>query len=241
MGMTEARLRALYQHALAARGGGDATRERCPSPEAMLALVRREGPEEERLATLDHVMSCDACRRELDLLRAIEAAGAETMRTSGAATASEARPRDRPAAAPASVIPWKRVVVPLALAASLLLAVGVGVRERFGRPDMPPPDVARGESGEVRLLAPAAGASVAAGAPVTFAWRPDPLARRYVLEVLDAGGRAVLADTTADTTVTLRDASRLTSGAGYRWWVRALGAGGAQRASAVRALSVRSQ
>ena len=49
----------------------------CPAPEALLALVRREGPEETRLATLDHVMSCADCRSEFDLLRSIELAGAE--------------------------------------------------------------------------------------------------------------------------------------------------------------------
>jgi hypothetical protein len=233
--MTDARLRELYQHALATRDGG---RERCASPEAMLALARREGTEEERLATLDHVMSCDACRRELDLLRAIEMAGARTTGAPGAAHS-----RDRPAAA--VVVPWKRVV-PLALAASLLLAVGVGVRDRFGARDRGP-DVVRGAGddggGELTLLAPAAGASVAAGAPVVFAWRPDPDARRYVVEVLDADGRAVVSDTTADTTFALRDpSSRLTAGAEYRWWVRTVGAtAGAQRASAARPLAVRGQ
>jgi len=242
--MTEARLRELYQHALATRGPaapGGAGRERCPSPEAMLALVRREGAEEERLATLDHVMSCDACRRELDLLRAIEMAGAGGA---GGVGAGAAHSRDRPAA---TVVPWKRVV-PLALAASLLLAVGVGVgigvRDRFSAGDRGP-DVVRGgggEGGDLTLLAPAAGASVAAGAPLTFAWRPDPDARRYVVEVLDANDRAVVSDTTADTTLTLPDASRLAAGAEYRWWVRtAGGAGASQRASAVRPLAVRSQ
>jgi hypothetical protein len=187
-------------------------------------------------------MSCDACRRELDLLRAIEVAGAQTTGAQAATGAvGAAHSRDRPAAI---VVPWKRVV-PLALAASLLLAVGVGVRDRFGARDRGP-DVVRGAGddggGELTLLAPAAGASVAAGAPVVFAWRPDPDARRYVVEVLDADGRAVVSDTTADTTVALRDAaSRLTAGAEYRWWVRTVGGvAGAQRASAVRPLAVRS-
>ena len=220
--MTETGLRELYQQALAARGGGD--RQRCPTPEAILALVRREGPEEERLATLDHVMACDACRREFDLLRSIEVAGEE---------AAGARPPAR------GRLPFSwRHTIPYALAASLLVAIGLGVRDRGRVPDGG--EIARGGSEGVTLLAPAA-TGVAAGAPLVFAWRPDPGARRYLLEVLDADGRAVVSESTSDTTFTLRDASRLAPDRDYRWWVRAVGDGGARRASPVRPLRLRSR
>jgi hypothetical protein len=99
--MTDERLRELYRQALARSDGGG--RERCVAPEAMLALLRREGPEEQRLQTLDHVMACGACRREMDLLRSIEQAGAETQQ------AAVVRPLRRPAL---------KMLVPLALAAS---------------------------------------------------------------------------------------------------------------------------
>jgi hypothetical protein len=70
--VTEAQLKEAYQAHLA-RSRRD--RASCPPPEAIQALVRREGDEADRLATLDHVMSCGECRTELDLLRTVEEAG----------------------------------------------------------------------------------------------------------------------------------------------------------------------
>lgn len=215
--MTDARLEELYRLSLASRDGGD--REGCVSPEAILALVRREGPEAGRAATLDHVMSCEACRREFDLLRSIELAGAEA----GGVPAMR-RPAGRA---------WRRVA-PLAVAAALLVAVGLGVRDR-GRA---PVDVVRGTSDGVALLAP--DSEVAVAAPIVFAWRPDPGAGSYRLEVM-AGGRVVVSETTTDTTFTLRDVSRLAPGSAYRWWVRAVAPGGAQRGSELRSLRLRSR
>ena len=217
--MTDARLRELYELALAERGGGD--RQRCVSPEAMLALVRREGSEAQRSATLDHVMACDACRREFDLLRSIELAGAEVE---GVRAARRSFGRS-----------W-HPGAPFAIAAALLVAVGLGVRDRGRAPA--PVDLARGASDGVVLLAP--DSQVAAGAPIVFVWRPDPDAGRYVLELL-AGGRVVVSETTTDTTFTLRNVSRLAPDSSYRWWVRAVAPGGAQRGSEVRPLRLRSR
>jgi hypothetical protein len=228
--MSDGRLRELYQAALAARaGGGGSHGERCPTPEAIVALVRREGPEEERLETLDQVMACNACRREFDLLRAIESAGTE---------AAGKKPLARTLRFPARLLR----AAPLAIAASLLLAIGLGVRERANSASGPDgPDVMRGGTGSaVMLITPEdADTTVAPGAPVTFAWRPDPGAVRYVLEVLDADASVVIGESTSDTVVTLRDISRLTPGTEYRWWVRAVADGGPQRASPVRRLRVR--
>jgi hypothetical protein len=67
--MNEDALRQAYAQFLAQRQ--PAGRASCPSPDALLALAERRGPETDRLATLDHAMSCDACRRDLELLRAI--------------------------------------------------------------------------------------------------------------------------------------------------------------------------
>src|SRR5215217_3896641 len=47
-----------------------------PEAEALLALAERSGSETARLEVLDHVMACDACRREFDLIRASVVAAA---------------------------------------------------------------------------------------------------------------------------------------------------------------------
>jgi hypothetical protein len=167
----------------------------CPTPEAILALVRREGSEESRLATLDHVMSCADCRSEFDLLRSIELAGAEA---GGAAR------------------PGRRWLAPVALAASVLLAVVIG---RYALPGTPEPDVVRsGEKERLTLLAPPTQATT--GAPLLFAWHPIPGASRYRLEVMDTAGEVVLEAETADTAILLRGAADLGPG-DYQWWVGA--------------------
>ena len=178
--VTEAQLKEAYQAHLA-RSRRD--RASCPSPEAIQALVRREGDETTRLATLDHVMSCGECRTELDLLRTVEEAG----QRSGAVAAPGRR----------------RWVMPAALAATLLLAVGLG---RLAL--KPSEDTVRsGDTGRVELIAP--GAEVPAGAPVSFAWRPVEGASRYRLEVLNASGDLAIEAETHDTALTSDSAARL--------------------------------
>lgn len=223
--MTDEQLRELYSGSLA-RGGGRG-RQRCVSPEAMLAVLRREGTEEQRLETLDHVMACAACRGEMDLLRSIEQAGAETERA-GAETGRAGVVLRLPRRA------W-RALVPLALAASVLLAVGIG--QRFGRSEAPD-EVLRGAADPVSLVAPPP--EVAAGGPVTFTWQPVPGARSYRLEVLDAQGTVVFAETTGQTSVTLREPGHLAPGLEYRWGVRATTDAGV-RASPLRSLRIRKE
>lgn len=268
--MTNARLedkqlRELYDRLLEARA--DEGRALCVSPERMLAVIRRAGSEEDRLSALDHVMSCGACAREFELVRAIEEVGIESAASErGAArrvgpdaattreTATEERATDhttteppvrgltleprspaRPTAVPAPA-PRRRYAT-LALAASLLLAVGVGVVWRSGVPASG--DVTRGESA-VTLLAPPTEVRSGAGA-IGFVWRPVTGAVRYELEVVDSAGAVAFSAATADTTATLADTRRLTPGTAYRWWVRALDAAGAQRTSDMRRLRVRTE
>ena len=216
-GLTDERLRALYQSALEARRVRG--RERCATPEAMLGVLRREGAEEQRLEALDHVMGCGACRSEFELLRSIEQAGAAEQR--------------RPALLRIFPRPAWRFVAPVALAASILLVVTVGPSFKVSQA----PDVERGGASSVTLLRPAPGA--AAEVPVTFAWAPVKGARGYELEVLDEKGVVVLAERTAETSITLPDARSLTRGASYRWWVRATTASGDQLSSEVRSVRLR--
>jgi len=216
-GLTDARLRELYLRAFAkGRGGGGRTK--CVAPEAILAMLRREGPEPERLEALDHVMACGQCRPEYELLRSIEQAEA-----------------DRPEVVSLLSRRGRQAIATFALAASVLLVVVVG--QKLGSHQEP--DVARGPADAVALLAPET--EVDSGPPLTFAWQPVPGAREYAVEVLDEQGRVVASMVTERTSATLDGAIRLVPGSTYRWWVRASTAAGDQRASPLRPLRIRSK
>jgi hypothetical protein len=191
--VSDDRLRDLYAIAQAGRPAGPGGEH--PAPEVLAALVRREGSEEARLATLDHVMSCAACRRDFDLLRAVERAGVE----SGAARAGSRRS-------------W---LMPAALAASVLLAVGVGRTVLRSSAD----ETTRGDGhGAVVLVQP--GREARAGDALIFSWRGVPGVSRYEIELIDAGGGVVASAATTDTTVS-SEATRALPPGDYRWWVRA--------------------
>jgi hypothetical protein len=206
--VSDDRLRELYAIAQAGRPAGPGGEH--PAPEAIAALVRREGPEDGRLATLDHVMSCADCRRDFDLLRAVERAGVE----SGATGRSGRRA-------------W---LMPAALAASFLLAVGLGRTVLRSGGD----DTTRGDDrGAVTLVQP--GREARAGDSLTFSWRAVPGASRYEIEVLNAGGGVVASAATTDTTIS-SEATRLLPPGDYRWWVRATTPDARALRSAIRPL-----
>ena len=207
--MSERRLQEAYGQALNA---AQASASACVSPEALLALVRREGPESVRMQTLDHAMTCAACLRDYELLRGIERAGEESGATKSA---------------------LRRIwgLAPLALAASVLLLIGIGVGyERLAEG----PDVPRGGSEGVVLFAPPL--AVASSSEVTFTWASVPNAQSYQLELLGSNNSAVISRVTRDTVVVL-PAGQLRPGE-YRWWVRAATPAG-QLASFVRPLQVK--
>ena len=191
--MSDDRLKDLYATAVKA---GVTTSGAHPTPEAIAQLVRREGAEDARLATLDHVMGCADCRRDFDLLRTVEQAGAQ----SGAVTSRGSGRRT-----------W---MIPAALAASLLLALGIG-RSLLAPPD----DTTRG-GGDATVVLVAPGSEAAAGGRLVFAWRPVGGASRYELELLDAGGGVAASVTTADTSAAPPAVTGLPPG-DYQWWVRA--------------------
>jgi hypothetical protein len=208
--MSDTRLQELYARALGRRSGG----ANCVAPEELLALVRREGPEEQRLKVLDHAMACAECRREFELLRALAKAGESSAGRFPAGVA------------------WRRVA-PLAIAACLLILVGTVVRMR----QTPDYDVPRGASEAVVLVAPRA--DVDPSGPVEFVWRTVAGAQRYRLEVLDQNESVAFSGETADTALTMPP-NRLGSDLEYRWWVRDVSPG-AQRASSLRRFRTRSE
>jgi len=190
MSSNDERLRAAYGASLEKRGRD--VRGSHPEPEALLALVERSGSEAVRLELLDHVMACDACRRELDLVRAsVAAAGTPRQAT------------------------WFRSpsIGLMALAATLLVVAGV--RLYVASSDSEAGPRMRGGSGvathPVRWLP-----NVGAG----LAWTPTTGAESYRVEVVDESGAAVVDSTMRDTTLMVAE-SLLRNRRGITWSVTA--------------------
>jgi hypothetical protein len=210
--MTDQRLRDLYSRGIEARGLSD----QCPPAEALLALVQREGAEAQRLETLDHAMACAGCRSELALLHAIEKAGrtpGEQKETTRVRLKQPALPR----------------YIALALAASLVLAIGLGPARWLWQGETAGPT--RGGAPELTLLAPVPGAI--AEMPVTFVWRPSPGARDYTVEVLTLAGTLSFTGKTSDTMLVASSVDALVPGE-YQWWVRARSANDVELRSQMR-------
>jgi hypothetical protein len=183
------RLRTAYKLSLEDRAK---SRVMHVAPEALLALAERSGNEAVRLETLDHVMSCDLCRRDFDLIRAsVVAAGVPRQRS------------------------WFRspAMGLIALAATLLVVAGV--RLFMSSTDSEAGPRLRGGAGVatygVRWLP-----SVGAG----LAWKPAAGAESYRVEVVDEGGSAVVDTNVRDTVFVVAD-SLLRNRRGVTWSVTA--------------------
>jgi len=190
MHSNDERLRLAYRTAL--EGRADESRRSHPEPEALVALAERSGSEVVRLEVLDHVMACDACQRDLDLVRAgLSAAGMRPQRT------------------------WFRSpsVALMAIAASLLIVAGVRLLSTPG--DVETGTRLRGGSAvstyPVRWL-PSGGAGLA--------WQPTADAVGYRVEVINEAGGALVDSTMRDTSFVLAD-SLAKSQRGLSWTVTA--------------------
>jgi hypothetical protein len=204
--MTDEALRRAYQAGVSVRKD----RQECPSPEALHALVNREGDEATRLVVLDHVMSCTACRHDFELLRAVH-------------VASHARPA------------WR--LQPLALAASIALLVGLGGAALWTRL-VPERDTLRGSEQQVETIRPAGGAVISP--PLVLAWKSVTGARSYTVELLASDGRLVQSWTTSDTSVGVSTpGARPVAPGSYAWWVRAHLPDGLERHSSVLRFELR--
>ena len=188
----------------------------CPSETQLLAAVRGEGNETERLRVLDHALKCPACRRDLALLHAV---------ATGETRAATRTMRERS---------W-RDWVPAALAASLVLAVGVAGIERWrnrGAEDITRAGAAPGPA----LVTPANGAAVRPGL-VQFTWRPIPDVIQYTLEVDATDGTVLVSSPTRDTT--FRASIAATAVGETRWLIRAKLQDGSEKRSETWVLKVR--
>ena len=206
-------LRAAYEPAL--RESTTTHGPDCPSETQLLTAVRGEGNEAERLRVLDHALKCPACRRDLALLDAV---------ATGERRAATRPMRERS---------W-RDWVPAALAASLVLAVGLAGIERWrnrGAEDITRAGAAAGPA----LVTPANGAAVRPGL-VQFVWRPVPEVIQYTLEVDATDGTVLVSSPTRDTT--FRAPIAATAVGENRWLVRAKLQDGSEKRSETWVLKV---
>jgi hypothetical protein len=203
------RLREAYAELIAARA--PTNREACPSPDALLALVEREGNEDARLATLDHVMGCARCRADLDLLRA--ATDASTQVAGGSASDEMVSPARRGARR------WP--VRPLAVAAGIVVVIGVGVISRGAGDERPQ---LRGGAAPLTLLGP----ERASDGGVLLRWRSVTDAPRYRVEVYAPSGTTVAEGIVSDTTFLVSSATLAGRPDTLSWMVTALRADGGE-------------
>lgn len=182
----DTRLRHAYER-LVAEPRAEA-RAACPSGEALLAVVERAGAEEARLLTMEHVMQCAACRRDLELLGA-------------ALTAATEAGAHRPADTVVRPIRERRQfpMRALAAAAGIVFVIGVGVIGRRGDDGTGTPRFRSTGRPRLTLVDPV----TAADGSVLLQWRSVPNTVHYRIEVFDAAGRTMTTATVSDTTFTL--------------------------------------
>ncbi len=209
--MNEDRLREDYARILDERR--PAHRDGCVPPEGMAAIVQGEASEEDRMTWLLHISGCAACRAELDLLRAADAAGRRLdARRSWWTGARIAR-----------------------AAAVVLLVVGAGVVWRAIGAG-PASTGTRGAGTAVELIAPTGDLRVFPSR--TFTWRSVPQALSYQFELLDGNGALVLRRETTDPQVRLPESITLVPGVEYRWWVQVRMRDGSVRDSPLQAFRI---
>jgi hypothetical protein len=174
MDSNDERLRLAYNASLQARSPLTSH----PEPDALLAVAERSGSEADRLAVLDHVMACGACRRDFDLIRAsVAAVGIPRQGT------------------------WFRSPSfgLLALAAMLLVIAGVRMYMLSGDTEAGP----RLRGGSAVATYPARWLP---SGDAGLAWRPATDAASYRLEVIDESGNAVVDSTVHDTSLVVPEA-----------------------------------
>ena len=157
---------------------------------------------EARAALLEHLSGCRECRQEVTMARRL-------LRTSRS---------------PKPLL-W---AVPLAAAAVLALVL-VARPPKSGSPGGEPLRSEQGSgadaSATIRILAPAEGDTIAAGA-VRFSWQAQPGTPVYHFSLTEASGRAVWTGETTDSTLALPLTIALDRGRTYFWTVDALAADG---------------
>ena len=203
--MTEEDLVRLYQRGTVRR---DASRRAdCVSLDALLAAVERRGPEEERLRSINHAMACADCGEELELLRSTRIV------------------RDRA----------RMPSVGFALAASIVVVVGLGyyslARSRATNVD----DLTRDGTGDVQLVSP-----LGASTPRldSLVWRSVAGAASYLIDVRRDDGTLLTRGSTSDTTFVVPDSARVAPAGEVYWSVTARLSDGTELRSVARRVRI---
>ena len=212
--MDDDAIRRAYTAAAAARG---ADRRDCPSPEALRALAALERHDDATSDRFDHVMACRPCQEEYELLRAIALAERQaTARTS------------------------PRRTFPMAIAASVIIAIGIGGLSLRHRSDdgavRGAPPAASSPADEVALSSPPS--RVAPGDSLHLVWHRVRDAEAYRVELLDTNGALLHTEVTSDTSVAWAPALLPAGTTSFDWLVVATRADGASLRSALHRVQV---
>lgn len=230
--LNDAGLRSLYAPIFKRRVE---SRQNCPSGDTILALIRRQGDERERLLTLDHVMSCGPCKSDFKVLQTVEEAGQKLVRDEKPIVTPVSVPITRSVNSANLVTPpaarrWSYPI--LAFAASAVIAIGIGSNFASSNKEA---RVERGVTEAVGLVAPAESTMVSSAASLTFYWNSVPRAIEYHFELLDSAGRVIVSSVTSDTSITFPNlGDQIDSELSYRWWVRSVTPGGEFERSEMR-------
>lgn len=210
--MNEERLRELYAHALRDVARARTNRDGCLTPEAMIAAAEGESPESERERALEHIASCDDCRREFALIELV----------------ASRRPKRR----------WNLTTIG-ALAAAVIVVAAVGtyarsaIRARAGEREL----VRSGARNQIVVIAPT---SDERESEPRFIWHAVSGASFYDFELLRPDGAVAVVASTRDTLVSLAPSTSLRSG-NYDWTVRARLADGSELRSPLTRVRLRAR
>lgn len=185
-------------------------------PERLEALVNQSGSEDDRLRSLDVLMSTAEGRREFEVAWAAARAAREQ-------THSGRQRFTRPAY--------------LAAAAVLLVSVISGTVLLRKREPLATSEAMRGTESPLPLVSPRTGP--VSREALRFVWRGVQEARNYTLVLVDSSGAEVFARTTRDTSTLLPDSVSLTAGSQYLWWVQATLADGSTLSAVTERIRVK--
>lgn len=175
----------------------------CPEPDTLRRVIEGRTNEAERLEVVNHVMACESCRRDFDLLDALHQAGSSTSPTR-------------------AVSRWS---VPLA-AAAVALIVAVTLWGPWAGPETP---VFRGGDSQVQLITTD---DTFSPGMVRLVWHAVPNTVQYELRLTTTEGVVVTTRQVTDTTATFEGDWTAETGE-YQWRVSARQADGTSVSSAV--------